>query len=156
MESRFLERVQAEGLARCRPMLGTYVEIRIAEKPDDADASAVFEAAFDAAFAAIEQCEKLMSFHDRSSELSCINCAFAGEIIDVHPWTSQVLARAIELFELTEGAPELVPFTKARMERRLANELAPLPDRYFVNLVCIPHGSPRRAKVARWIVPEQP
>ena len=103
MESRFLERVQAEGLARCRPMLGTYVEIRIAEKRDDAGASAVFEAAFDAAFAAIEQCEKLMSFHNRSSELSCINCAFAGEIINVHPWTLQVLARAIELFELTDG-----------------------------------------------------
>ena len=103
MESSFLEPVRAEGVARCWPMLGTYVEICIADRRDDANLDAVFGSAFDAALAAIAHCEKLMSFHDRSSELSRINCAVAGEIIDVHPWTSRVLAQAIELFELTDG-----------------------------------------------------
>ena len=103
MASSVLEPVRAGGAARCRPMLGAYVEIRISDEGSGADADAVFEPAFDAAFEAIAQCERLMSFHDRSSELSRINRASSGEIIDVHPWTSKVLSMAIELFELTDG-----------------------------------------------------
>jgi thiamine biosynthesis lipoprotein len=106
MSDSVLEPDAAEGSARCRPQLGTYVEIRIAQ-PSAVAADAGFEAisdiAFDAAFEAIAQCEKLMNFHDCTSELSRINRAGAGEVIDVHPWTAQVLRYAIELFDLTDG-----------------------------------------------------
>ena len=103
MASSVLEPVRAEGAARCRPMLGTYVEIRITDQSSGANAESALETAFDAAFDAIAQCEKLMSFHDRRSELSRINRAAPGELIDVHPWTAQVLSQAIQLFELTDG-----------------------------------------------------
>lgn len=84
-------------------MLGTYVDIRIASSDTEALSDHVCETAFDAAFAAIAQCERLMSFHDHASELSRINRADGGEVIDVHPWTAQVLAHAVALFDLTHG-----------------------------------------------------
>ncbi len=84
-------------------MLGTYVEIRIVQADSMTAPGAAFDAAFDAAFAAIAQCEALMSFHDHASELSKINRAGAGESVDVHPWTAQVLASAAALHDLTDG-----------------------------------------------------
>ncbi len=102
---------QASDAARCRPLLGTLVEIRITvsegetavDAADATAAEAAIEAAIEAAFAAIAQCQRLMSFHDPASDLSRINRAIAGEIIDVHPWTAQVLAKAIEMCDLTDG-----------------------------------------------------
>ena len=91
------------GITRCRPLLGTYVEIGLPAEADAGADDSSAEQAIDAAFAAIALCAQRMSFHERSSDLSQINRAAEGVLVEVHPWTAQVLARAIELFELTDG-----------------------------------------------------
>ena len=85
-------------LRRCRPLLGTLVEIRI-EGLSDAAATA----AIDAAFAEIEQVHRLMSFHEPHSDLSRIHRASPGTIVAVHERTSEVLALARQLSQTTRG-----------------------------------------------------
>lgn len=88
-------------LRRCRPLLGTYVEIRIRDA-GSLQANAV-ESVIDAAFAAMAQCVVLMSFHDAASDLSRINRDAYRQPVNVHRWTWQVLARAQEFFESSNG-----------------------------------------------------
>ena len=84
---------------RNQPWLGTYVEISIR---DEIDANSA-HAAIDAAFAAIAQVHRLMSFHELASDLSRINAMAFEEDIRVHPWTYQVLIAAKDLFVCTDG-----------------------------------------------------
>lgn len=86
-------------IRRCKPLLGTYVEIQlIGDMPEDdlLDLSI-------AAFSEIEKIERLMSFHCQDSELSYVNrmahqrpCAISAEM-------TQVLHRALALSEISEG-----------------------------------------------------
>lgn len=85
-------------LRRARPLLGTIVEIA-AVGPADALSSAI-----DAAFASIGEIQRLMSFHDAGSDVSRINSAIEGEEVPVDPHTWRVLARALELSRLSDGA----------------------------------------------------
>jgi FAD:protein FMN transferase len=87
----------SSSLRRARPLLGTLVEIRAT------GASAVLPAAFDAAFAAVERIGALMSFHDTGSDVSRINAAAAGCEVPVDPQTYDVLRRAVELGDLSDG-----------------------------------------------------
>jgi thiamine biosynthesis lipoprotein len=68
---------------RARPLLGTVVEIAAAGAPG--------AAAVDAAFAAVLDVHRLMSFHEEGSDVSRINMARAGEEIFVSPHTHRVL-----------------------------------------------------------------
>lgn len=79
-------------MIRCKPLLGTYVEI-----------SADTECAIDEAFTAIELVQALMGFHNPESELSQINARAHSKKIQVHEWTFQVLRIAQELYESTQG-----------------------------------------------------
>ena len=79
-------------MIRCKPLLGTYVEI-----------SADTDEAIDQAFAAIQLVQDLMGFHNPNSELSQINTRAHLEQIEVHEWTFQVLRIARELCESTNG-----------------------------------------------------
>ncbi|QKM64245.1 FAD:protein FMN transferase [Polynucleobacter tropicus] len=79
-------------MIRCKPLLGTYVEI-----------SADTDKAIDQAFAAIQLIQDLMVFHNPNSELSQINARAHLEQIKVHEWTYQVLHIAKELCESTNG-----------------------------------------------------
>lgn len=79
-------------MIRCKPLLGTYVEI-----------AADNDCAIDQAFAAIELVQDLMSFHNPNSELSQINAHAHTKTILVHQWTFQVLRIAQELCESTNG-----------------------------------------------------
>jgi thiamine biosynthesis lipoprotein len=88
-------------ISRCRPLLGTYVEIRIRDA--GSLQLAAVESAIDAAFAAIAQCVALMSFHDAGSDLSRINRDAYRHSVQVHSWTWQVLAKAKEFFESSYG-----------------------------------------------------
>lgn len=85
-------------MKRARPLLGTYVEIRA-----NGLAPAALERAIDAAFAAIDRVQRLMSFHDPDSDLSRINRSASREPVVVHPWTTMVLRRARRLYEGTDG-----------------------------------------------------
>jgi len=80
---------------RCKPLLGTYVEISI----DHQECAQ----AIDNAFAAIEQVQGLMSFHDPLSELNTINQRAHYEPIAIHPWTAQIIIIAQEIYEQTNG-----------------------------------------------------
>ena len=84
---------------RARPALGTFVHIS-AIGPD----SETVERAIENAFDAIEQVERLMSFHDQNSELSRLNRDAHRQTQTVDPWTYAVLRRAIQLAKLSDGA----------------------------------------------------
>lgn len=82
---------------RARPLLGTMVEINVT------GSSSELSAALDAAFAAIEQVQRLMSFHDEDSDVSRINAADAGLDVCIDVQTYNVLQRAAELGDLSDG-----------------------------------------------------
>ena len=86
-------------IRRCRPLLGTFVEISV--KHDDVSHA---RKAIDAAFAAIERVHKLMSFHDPKSEVSQLNRLAMKQPVSVSFATYQVLKCARELFEFSDGA----------------------------------------------------
>ena len=79
-------------MIRCKPLLGTYVEI-----------SADTDDAIDQAFTAIQLVQDLMGFHNPHSELSQINARAHLEPIKVHEWTFEVLRIAQELCGSTNG-----------------------------------------------------
>jgi FAD:protein FMN transferase len=89
-------------MIRCKPLLGTYVEISINDDRNDSCHIDLNKAASDA-FLAIELVHDLMGFHNPNSELSKINARSHLETIQVHAWTFQVLKIAKELFEISEG-----------------------------------------------------
>jgi thiamine biosynthesis lipoprotein len=83
-------------MIRCKPLLGTFVEIRIEDKAHS-------EIALDEAFLAIEQVQVLMSFHNPDSELSKINARSYLEPIHIHPWTAEVLSIAKQIHIKSQG-----------------------------------------------------
>ena len=90
---------------RCRPLLGTFVEITV---PED------FGAAVDAAFAMIAHVHARMSFHEPTSDLAAIHRAGPHQAVAVDRETVAVLRMAVSLHETTDGlfdvavAPKLV------------------------------------------------
>jgi len=87
----------AERLTRCRPLLGTFVEITGDEG-----------AAIEAAFAAIERVHELMSAHQPDSDVSRINCFAHERAVQVHPWTAAVIERALYWSKQSGGAFDIV------------------------------------------------
>jgi thiamine biosynthesis lipoprotein len=85
-------------IRRCRPLLGTFVEIQ-AFGSDLTDLESVVEAAF----LAIAQVHRLMSFHDPESDISRMNRDACYKRAHVHPWTSRVLKSAQEFSRNTDG-----------------------------------------------------
>jgi len=77
-------------MIRCKPLLGTFVEIRIEDESPSLKA-------LDKAFLAIEQVQSLMSFYNLDSELFQINARSHLEPIRIHPWTAEVLTIAKEV-----------------------------------------------------------
>ncbi|HEX4985084.1 MAG TPA: FAD:protein FMN transferase [Burkholderiales bacterium] len=61
------------------------------------------EQSIEAAFAAVAQVDRLMSFHDRQSELSRLNREAVRGPQAVHPWTWAVLRRALKISEASAG-----------------------------------------------------
>lgn len=85
-------------IRRCRPLLGTFVEIACSgiRVPD-------LERAIESAFLAISKVQQLMSFHDAESELSRLNRHGPYEWVRVHPWTWRVLQCAREFSRHSGG-----------------------------------------------------
>lgn len=84
-------------MRRCRPWLGTYVEV-------ECDGLAAAEAAF----AAIAQVHHLMSAHEPDSELSRINRSGHRQTVAVSAPTADVLRRARRWAEVSGGAFDIV------------------------------------------------
>ena len=85
-------------IRRCRPLLGTFVEVATSGTN-----SASLERAITAAFAAIEKVHRLMSFHDPHSDVSRMNREAFPKSVIVHPWTWKVLETAQHLAQETNG-----------------------------------------------------
>jgi len=83
-------------MIRCKPLLGSYVEI---STPNGRH----FVNAIENAFLAIEEVQVLMGFHNPESELSCINARCHLEAIRIHPWTAMVLSIAQEINHHSKG-----------------------------------------------------
>lgn len=93
---------------RCRPLLGTFVEIT-------ADAAG----AIDAGFAAVERVHALMSAHDPQSDVGRINRLAHLAPVEVDEWTALVLERALAWSSRSAGAFDVVRAGKRAIERKL-------------------------------------
>lgn len=91
---------------RCRPLLGTFVEV-----------TADREEHIDAAFAAIARVHRLMSAHEPDSDISRINRFAHLDPIRVDPWTAMLIERALFWSRCSEGAFDVVRAGKAAIER---------------------------------------
>ena len=83
-------------MIRCKPLLGTFVEISTEDGEHSLNA-------IEMAFTAIEQVQFLMGFHNPESELSQINARSHLEPIRIHSWTAEVLAIAKEIHVESQG-----------------------------------------------------
>jgi thiamine biosynthesis lipoprotein len=83
-------------MRRAQPWLGTVVEVTVGDETS-------CEPAMRAAFDAVAEVHRLMSFHDEASDLARINRAGIGEQIAVHPRTTEVLAVALALAAESDG-----------------------------------------------------
>jgi thiamine biosynthesis lipoprotein len=84
-------------MRRCRPLLGTFVEIETDEP-----------AAFDAAFFAVDAVHRLMSAHEPASELSLVNRSAQVTGVEVSEPTAAVLARALQWSRASQGRFDIV------------------------------------------------
>jgi FAD:protein FMN transferase len=85
-------------MRRARPLLGTFVEIAVADAPP-----AEMEAAVEAAFAAVATVHRLMSVHDEASDIGRLNRDAFDHPVAVHPWTFEVLDIALDLHRRSAG-----------------------------------------------------
>jgi thiamine biosynthesis lipoprotein len=85
---------------RARPLLGTIVDIRAAGPL----AEKTLHSAIDAAFAAVERVQCLMSYHDPASELSRVNRKAASREQQIDDQTYEVLEAALRFAALSNGA----------------------------------------------------
>jgi thiamine biosynthesis lipoprotein len=90
--------VASDSIRRARPLLGTFVEIEVA----GAEAAAM-QSAVNAAFEAIAEVHRLMSFHEPNSDVSRLNREAGLRPIEVEAWTFQVLAAAVEMHRRSKG-----------------------------------------------------
>lgn len=92
-------------MRRCRPLLGTFVEINA----DDSSA-------IDLAFAAIERVHTLMSAHEPDSELSRINRFAHVGPVPISDWTGQVIGRALYWSRTSAGRFDAVRAGRAALD----------------------------------------
>ncbi len=86
------------GRRRCRPLLGTFVEITATHSNIKGT-----QRALGAAFGAIERVERLMSFHHCKSEVSKLNRLAARRPVRISPETFYVLKAAKKLYNRSCG-----------------------------------------------------
>jgi thiamine biosynthesis lipoprotein len=88
----------SDKVRRARPLLGTFVEIEVA-----GTAKSKMDAAIDAAFEAVAQVHRLMSFHEDDSDVSRLNREAWVRPVKVDTWTFRVLEAAVELHRRSNG-----------------------------------------------------
>src|SRR5215470_12421280 len=94
----FMKSCSSIEVRRCRPLLGTFVEITASGRDERLLARGI-----EAGFAAIATVHRLMSFHDRSSDVSRMNRHAFPKGVDVHPWTWQVMKESKRFAEASHG-----------------------------------------------------
>jgi thiamine biosynthesis lipoprotein len=86
-------------IKRCRPLLGTFVEITARGGTPE-----MLAGGMSSAFSAVEKVMALMSYHDPFSELSRVNSKALRAPVQVNEWTYRVFAQAQRLAEESGGA----------------------------------------------------
>ncbi|MDE2026914.1 MAG: FAD:protein FMN transferase [Candidatus Omnitrophica bacterium] len=84
---------------RLRPLLGTFVAIELQGEVEQELLNEYITAGFEA----ISQIDRLMSYYRFDSDLTRLNLAKAGELMEVHPCTLDVLKISNELFQASDG-----------------------------------------------------
>lgn len=100
-------------IKRCRPLLGTFVEISLS---DPTLPERELEAMADLAFGRIARVQSLMSFHDPSSELSRLNACGHLHPLPVNEWTREVIGEAVRLSRVSEGIFDIASPTSLEEE----------------------------------------
>ena len=105
-------RPASDSARRARPLLGTFVEVTAAGAP-----RADLDAAIEEAFRAVADVHRLMSFHERESDVSRLNraamlhpVAVDPRTLDVLRWSQQFAERSRGCFDITV-ARELVDWS---------------------------------------------
>src|SRR6266851_4389408 len=88
----------SDRVRRARPLLGTFVEIEVAGA-----ARSEMDAAVNAAFEAVANVHRLMSFHEADSDVSRLNREAWLRPTKVEAWTYEVLEAAAELHRRSNG-----------------------------------------------------
>lgn len=110
-------------IERLKPLLGTFVRIRV----EGVATSKAFDA-IDEAFSCIAEIHRLMSFHEPASELSVLNREAWRAPVKVHPHTRAVLEKALEIARASNGLfdPTIAPWLV--QGRLLPAPAAAMPD----------------------------
>jgi thiamine biosynthesis lipoprotein len=98
----------ADRVTRCRPLLGTFVEV-----------TAECDRAAESAFEAIAEVHGLMSAHDPDSDVSRINRLAHRQPVEVHALTACALERAVHWAKQSEGVFDIVRAGKIAIDRGL-------------------------------------
>lgn len=111
-------------LSRCRPLLGTFVEVSVSENVSD---KALIDLSSQA-FEEIDRIQCLMSFHDDTSELSALNktAHITPHMISKDMWA--VLSQALSLSALTDGLFDVSIGQELVAQGSLPNHLARRPS----------------------------
>ena len=113
--------LRSSSLRRARPLLGTFVEIRVDGNPR------ILSAAVDQAFAAIARVHRLMSFHDPESDVSRLNQEAYRQPVRIDPQTWAVLDRARCISETSNGAFDITVAPRLVQWGYLPESILPLP-----------------------------
>lgn len=111
----------SSSLRRARPLLGTFVEIRVGGNP------CILSAAVDHAFAAIARVHQLMSFHEPESDVSRLNQEAYRRPVKIDPQTWAVLDRARGISEASNGAFDITVAPRLVEWGYLPESVLPLP-----------------------------
>jgi len=91
-------RPASDSVRRARPLLGTFVEIAASGAPRND-----LHEAIGRAFETVAVVHRLMSFHERDSDVSRLNREAAIRPVPVHSWTYEVLRLSSELYAASDG-----------------------------------------------------
>lgn len=113
-------------LARCKPLLGTYVDIAVRGDVSDADLIQQSQHAFDA----IERVQNLMSFHYENSELSRINRSAHRNEQAISGLSYKLFMLIDELNNISDGLfdPSIAP-------QLISSDYLPKPDGIDLNTI---------------------
>ena len=87
-------------LKRLRPLLGTYVAIKLQGEAEEK----LLNECITEGFTAVAEIDQLMSYHRADSDLTRLNQARPNEWVEVHVASAEVLTTANQLFLLSDGA----------------------------------------------------